>query len=1222
MRRLTCRMVVGVLTIVLAGPAHASLYITEFLALNETGLTDEDGSFSDWVEIHNEGVATADLGGWYLTDDAAALTKWQFPATPVAAGGYIVVFASDKNRAVAGAQLHTNFKLSGGGEYLALVRPDGVTIEHEYAPSFPAQNTDVSWGLTNNLAQQRCFSNPTPGAVNQETPSCGVVESLAFSAERGFYDAPFSVTITSPTPGAQIYYTLDGSEPASSNGALYTAPIPVSTTTMLRAVAFAPPLLPAASITHTYLFLADVIHQTGAGFPTEGFAADYEMDPKVTGDPRYAGEVAGDLRTVPTISIVMNVDDMFGPENGIYSHPERRGLEFERPASAELIRTDGSTGFQINCGVRIQGRLSRVKDRKKSLRLAFKAIYGPPKLEYPMFPDTPVTRFNKLRLRASHNKSWSFGVARADYIRDQWTRDTQIDMGQVASHGIFAHIYINGLYWGLYNVVEQPEAEFAMSYFGGNEDEWDVLEPVDTDDGTRDAWKTAQDLATSGLETPAAYDAIRQYVDVTNLADYMITNIHAGTLDWDASNWYAGRRRLPGEGFRFFGWDAEQSMEVIHANRVDVHNVGMPSAIYAALRANAEFRVLFGDRLHKHFFNGGALTPAAAVDRYMKRAAEIDHAIVDESARWGDARRPLDPYDREADWLPEVEWLRLSYFPQRSAIVLDQFRAVGLYPSVVAPTFSQHGGPLSPSTPVVISAPAGTIYYTVDGSDPRLEGGAVAPSAIVYAAPVALSSPTTLRARALDGGTWSALNEAAFTPDIGVRVSELMYHPAAPVAPSAYVDDDFEFLELTNITGAPIDLTGFQISQGVTFTFGPWSLAPGGYVLVVRKQAAFQARYGSGQPIAGQYTGKLANEGERLLLENAAGDDVLDFTYADSWFPETDGPGHSLVVVDLDAERSAWSRADGWRASALIGGSPGTSELPLCSDGVDNDADGLADLSDPGCASASQDKEDPACNNGSDDDDDGATDLSDSQCASASDDDESAPKIDSFVCYASVLSSGGSEIASATVTVDDQFEAGRQFELRSPQTICVPAVVDPKDQHEMIVSDPATHLAGFAMKAVDGVVSPAVPGVFVEGLGPIYLDAYQADRLLVPAAVDASSPVAAPDDSSHALDHYECRRIKPAELEPRIFPRAVKLRAEDSFDSVFYDFKRPVHLCNPAAIDGSAVKNEAGLLMCYQAVLSRGEPRHTPRIGLHVATGFGATQLDTRRVSEICVPAH
>ncbi len=178
--------VLAVAALSLPSTSFATVYVTELLALNVSTLTDEDGTFSDWIEIHNANASPVDLDGWYLTDDAAALTKWRFPQTIIPAGDRVVVFASDKNRAVAGAELHTNFKLSGGGEFLAHVRADGVTVEHAYAPSFPAQSDDVSWGLTNDLSQQRCFVDVTPGEENDESPSCGIVGALAFSTERGF----------------------------------------------------------------------------------------------------------------------------------------------------------------------------------------------------------------------------------------------------------------------------------------------------------------------------------------------------------------------------------------------------------------------------------------------------------------------------------------------------------------------------------------------------------------------------------------------------------------------------------------------------------------------------------------------------------------------------------------------------------------------------------------------------------------------------------------------------------------------------------------------------------------------------------------------------------------------------------------------------------------------------------------------------------------------------
>jgi hypothetical protein len=648
-----------------------------------------------------------------------------------------------------------------------------------------------------------------------------------------------------------------------------------------------------------------------------------------------------------------------------------------------------------------------------------------------------------------------------------------------------------------------------------------------------------------------------------------------------------------------------------------VGNPGMPSAIYRALQANAEFRLLFADHVHRHFFNGGALTAAAATARYMERVEEIDRAVVPESARWGDTRAPNNPFDRDSNWVPEIEWLRLAYFPQRSAILVDQFRDIGLYPDVVAPSFEPQRGYVTSGSTVTVSAPSGTVYYTLDGSDPRLEGGAVSPAALVYSAPLPITTETTVRSRVLDAGVWSALNEATFRPDVPLRVTELMYHPTDPPS-GPYVDDDFEFIELENVGTAPIALGGVKISQGITFTFAAQTLAPGGHVLVVRNEAAFPTRYGAGKPVVGHYSGKLANEGERILIETATGDDILDFVYDDAWYPLSDGGGRSLVIVDATAPREAWSSAEGWRASTFDDGSPGAAELPFCSDGVDNDGDTLVDFgSDAGCSSAQQDQEDPACNDGLDDDGDGSVDLADPNCDSAGDDDEAASPIDAFVCY-SASASGPPAFNGADVTLDDEVETGRPFSVRSPKALCVPAVIDKSGA----LHDAGTYLEGFDIRAVDGNGSPARTGVFFESLGPVYLDTFDAERLLVPAAVD-DAPVGPPLDANHAVDRYKCYRATPSDDFPRLFPRGVALGADSVLSTGTYEFKGVSRACTPVAVDGGPVKNTEGRLVCYRVRRARGEAPDEPLAGLYATSGdLGATRLDTKRVEEICVPAH
>src|SRR5688572_4310034 len=236
-----------------AGP----LVISEFMADHSAGLVDENNEFSDWIEIHNPTAAAVNADGFYLTDDAALLTKWRLPAVSVPANGYLIVFASDKNRTTP--RLHTNFKLSNGGEYLGLVRPDGATVSDHYAPGFPEQVENVSYGVLGGV--ERYFTTPTPGAANVGGHT-GVVSDTVISVDRGFFDAPFSLSIATLTPGATIRYTLDGTRPTPTTGAVYGGPFTIQRSTVVRAAAFKAGLVPSDVDTQTYLFLDDVVRQT------------------------------------------------------------------------------------------------------------------------------------------------------------------------------------------------------------------------------------------------------------------------------------------------------------------------------------------------------------------------------------------------------------------------------------------------------------------------------------------------------------------------------------------------------------------------------------------------------------------------------------------------------------------------------------------------------------------------------------------------------------------------------------------------------------------------------------------------------------------------------------------------------------------------------------------------------------------------------------------------
>ena len=535
------------------------------------------------------------------------------------------------------------------------------------------------------------------------------------------------------------------------------------------------------------------------GFPERwgNTTPDHGIDPRVINPDPQAFRDA--LLALPTLAITADLDDLFGPE-GIYTHSDRRGVAWERPISLEYIDPLGED-WQINCGLRIQGGAFRSHGltRKHSLRVLFKAIYGPTRLPHPFFhpdpshPDAPTT-FNGFTLRANSNDGWQWRHAGAQplYIRDSFGRETHRAMGGISPRERWTHLYINGAYWGLYNPVERPDAAFGTDWLGGDRDDWDAVSNDAAADGDTRAWTTLLNLARAGVDTPEALwhlegktpEGIRDpslpvWLDVDPYIDYMLTNLWVGNTDWPHKNWWVGRPRDGSFGFRFFMWDSEWSLGLrsdLGTDRIGVNTgVAIP---WAALRNNPEFRHRVADRVHRHFSPGGALYTApdappldpddpAAPDlernipaaRFAALAATVQPALLAESARWGDQHTPAAPYTVAAHWIPERDRLLADYFPHRSARVRQHLRAAGLDAPIPPPD-------LTPTPEAItLTAEAGVIWYTEDGTDPRLPGGAIAPQALGgdpahHLAP----APPTLRARALDPRGWSALVEYDLTP--------------------------------------------------------------------------------------------------------------------------------------------------------------------------------------------------------------------------------------------------------------------------------------------------------------------------------------------------------------------------------------------------------------------------------------------------------------------------
>ncbi|MFP6874967.1 MAG: lamin tail domain-containing protein [Verrucomicrobiales bacterium] len=748
--------------------AQASLGITEFSANSSESFPDGDDDFPDWIELHNTGNINIRTTGYALTDNPDLPRKWPIPDAIIPAGEYLVVFASGKDRITPGEEFHSNFSLGDEGEYLALTGPDGDEPVDEF--NYPKQFYAISYG------KEGYFSMPTPGTANAPLSYTDYVRDTKFSSTRGLFEVPFTLEISSNTSAAKIFYTTDFTLPAPDNGTLYTQPLFIATTTVIRAIATAPGMVSSNVDTQTYIFPGDVINQPESpeGFPsTWGIdnsthngntglprPADYEMDPDIIAQ-FGAQTVIEALQHHPSISLIMKPDDLFSESRnsligGIYSNPYGgTGNQFmqgwgtpeqwERPGSVEFIGFNGIDGKQVDCGVRIAGNYARHPNRyKHHLRITFRRKYGPAKLQARLFSRTSVDTFDDLILRGGNSESWTFpgntgngpGTrGNVQYMRDQFYKDSQVAMGHLSANQEYFHLYINGLYWGFYTLIERVDAHFLSQHLGGNEDDYDVFKQNNVlSDGMRDDWETMYAISRSGLSGTANYNAIQNYLDVDNLIDYVLFNFYAGNVDW-RNNWRAGRRRATGEGFRFFMWDGERGLGDQSGNSTYTFDSTGRNWNYHAtelhqdLAANADYRLRFADHIERALFNDGPLTAKNSKARYNARADEIRPSLIAESARWGDRQRPNNPYTIENEWKAELQWLNEVFFPLRTDIVMNQFRAKNLYPEIPAPIFSLYGGHVEKGFPLRITSESSSIYFTTDGSDPRLSGGAVNPTA-------------------------------------------------------------------------------------------------------------------------------------------------------------------------------------------------------------------------------------------------------------------------------------------------------------------------------------------------------------------------------------------------------------------------------------------------------------------------------------------------------------
>ena len=554
-----------------------------------------------------------------------------------------------------------------------------------------------------------------------------------FDLPHGLYDeASLTVGITPQGADSEIRYTTDGSEPTAQS-TLYTEPLLLTSTTLLRAVEVKNGSVVSPVTTATYIFVNSVLNQPNnpEGYPakwgkysqiTGTAVADYEMDPEMTGDSELRPKIIEGLWQLPILSLVSDKDNFFSRVNDeekggiyIYTGPpvgDATGHGWTRPASIELFGGPQQHDLTIDCGMRLHGGHGRLaeKNPKHSFRLVFKDEYGPDKLNYPLFGEDEPQVFKQLVLRCHFGNSWQHWMEgnrqEAQYTRDVWARRMQRKMGHTSVNALYVHLFLNGMYWGLYNIAERVDGQFGKDHLGGKKSDIDVIKieedggnHIEAAEGTLDAWEEMLETAADAADAQS-YAKLDTLLDIDAFIDYMLINQYAGNTDWDHHNWYALRRRgQDSQGFRFLCWDTEIIFENVDENlSAGSKHKGVPTTIFHGLLKNNDFAARYRARAKELLADDGLLGETSVVEVWDSLYNTISTAIYDESARWGDYRRDVHQYAYGAGklytvdkyYMRERNRLLTEYFPYRSKKVLTQILAYVLEPTAIGATLKDN----------------------------------------------------------------------------------------------------------------------------------------------------------------------------------------------------------------------------------------------------------------------------------------------------------------------------------------------------------------------------------------------------------------------------------------------------------------------------------------------------------------------------------------------------
>ncbi len=865
----------------------AQIRINEIMASNSSTVQDEQGDFDDWIEIINLGEVSVNFGGYYVSDDPENLTKWQIPdnqstATTIAPGQFLLIWFDDDTDDGA---LHVEPKLSASGEFAILTENDGTTIVHSV--EFGEQETDISWAATEDGGDTFSFQSPTPGASNSGEVVKVPAEAPTFTLETGFYSGTQVIGIETVSENTEIRYTVDSSVP-TENSNLYSGPISVDTSVVIRAIAVGDDFAPSPVSTNTYLF--------------------------------------EEAHSLPVVSFVMEPDSLWDEEVGMYTFGDPADYEdewpyfganfweeFQYPAHIEYMDTDGSIEFEMDAGAEIGGNFSQAFN-KKSFILNNNEKYGIDRLEYELFEENDYEEYDGFGLRAGAEERSRLLNELMYAVNQKWNHKNDMQANRPVI------LYLNGEYWGIYNIQERKNDDFVESRYGFE----DIDMISDYDEAKDGDFVAYYDMVDTIVELDASTNEFYEYIDsninLESFTDHWIYQVYTSHGDPNNLRYWKPRNVEGKWHFISHDFDWWQNLGRDPSEYLAKFSFYLETGTYdfwilGKMMENPTYQEYFLKRL------ADMMNTAFRPENVLAMIDSIDTAIEPEIgrdiARWTDGWMTISgesnynmEYIRDITEDYAVDYPKFLYKEILDSLGVD---TVGI-------TLKQTVNGRAQLNSEILDAPDGDwkgVYFqgTTFELTAKPDAGYVLEGWYVNDIQINTSgthsielsdTPLTIEARYDMVGEVLVINEISYN-----------------------ASDDFDggdWVEFYNPGGATIDLAGWYFKDeddDHLFGFSDGDvIEAGGYLVVVNNTAQFTGLYSNVTNVKGEFDFGLSGNSDWIRLYNSDSLLVDEVRYDDEapWPIEADGEGFTLELVDASTDNSI---GENWAASFSKGGTPG-----------------------------------------------------------------------------------------------------------------------------------------------------------------------------------------------------------------------------------------------------------------------------------------------------------